>query len=590
MRSRLFLKVYVGYVIVILITVATIGWLLAGRIRLELRQETERSLRTTARLLAELVRSPSRVTGESLSDAVQRLGNAEDLRLTVIGADGSVLADSDADPEGLDDHRRRPEIVAARDEGEGLSVRWSDTLGRNQSYLAVRVDSSDGEILAYARVSIAVATLEERLAGLVNPVILGTVVAAVIAFAVGFVVTRRIVAPIEVMTDTAEALSRGEYGRRASVTSFDEIGLLARSFNAMAQQLEERLEATTGDRNKLSTILAGMVEGVVAMDLEGRIVHINHVASSLLGSSSVDSVGRPVREVVKTADISEILLRTIEHGREVEGETRLGRSRQIIEMRASPLHDGREQLIGAVVVLHNITELRRLEAIRRDFVANVSHELKTPITAIRGLAETLVGDSEMPAETRDRFLRKINKQANRMATLATDLLTLARLESRGGVLELQELDLRTCVLGAIRSLAPLEDDLDVQLHVELGEASLLVRGDEQALRMVVTNLLDNALKYTPAGGEIWVRLTEVHGDAVLEVQDTGIGVPQQDVHRIFERFYRVDKARSREVGGTGLGLSIVKHICLAHDGEVSVESDLENGSTFRVRLPVVGSR
>jgi two-component system phosphate regulon sensor histidine kinase PhoR len=258
----------------------------------------------------------------------------------------------------------------------------------------------------------------------------------------------------------------------------------------------------------------------------------------------------------------------------------------VVEMHASPLRDGDGHLVGAVVVLHDITELGRLEAVRRDFIGNVSHELKTPITAIRGLVETMIDDREMDQEIRDRFLGRISEQPQRLSTLVTDLLALSRLESEGAPLERSLVDLRDVVATAARGLLSSAEELGVVVEVESPDSPLYIRGDEEILRQVASNLLDNALKYTPAGGRVWLRLHEDRALAVLEVEDTGIGIEPEHQARLFERFYRVDKARSRELGGTGLGLSIVKHVALVHGGDVSVESAPGRGSTFRVTIPL----
>ena len=242
--------------------------------------------------------------------------------------------------------------------------------------------------------------------------------------------------------------------------------------------------------------------------------------------------------------------------------------------------------MGAVVVLHDVSRLERLETVRRDFVANASHELKTPITAIRGLVETLIDDKEIAPETQERFLTKIRDQSGRLSAIVTDLLTLSRLEAESGDSRYTPLDLREPVLASAQALTPAAEEKGIVLETQLPDVRVEVAGDNEALGQVVTNLLDNALKYTPKGGKVWVRLTSQSGNAVLEVQDTGIGIEPRDRERIFERFYRVDKARSRELGGTGLGLSIVKHIVLAHNGKVSVDSTPGTGSTFRVSLPL----
>ncbi|UCG89064.1 MAG: hypothetical protein JSW71_11205 [Gemmatimonadota bacterium] len=259
---------------------------------------------------------------------------------------------------------------------------------------------------------------------------------------------------------------------------------------------------------------------------------------------------------------------------------------KIVQLHTAPLQNAQGDLVGAVLVLHEVTELRRLETVRQDFVANVSHELKTPITAIRGLIDTIVEDGQMPNETRTRFLGKIQDQAMRLSLLVTDLLTLARLESADGLLTAEPLDMRESVRGSLSQFTASAEEQGIELVRDLPNTPVRIVGEHEALELVVNNLLDNALKYTPKGGRVWVRLDTDERSAILEVEDTGIGIAREHHTRIFERFYRVDKARSRELGGTGLGLAIVKHVCRTLGGSISVESEEGRGSTFRVVFPL----
>jgi two-component system phosphate regulon sensor histidine kinase PhoR len=377
------------------------------------------------------------------------------------------------------------------------------------------------------------------------------------------------------------------YGRSVEPAGSDELGDLARSLNLMSGELRERTDTIVSDRNKFLAILGSMVEGVVAVDRDDRVVHMNEVAGRLLRASPSESVGKRIWETTRVVEVCEILDQSRRTAGAVDAEVRLslanGEAR--IELRASPLVDGAGQLSGAVVVLHDVTELRRLEGVRRDFVANVSHELKTPLTAIRALVETLIEDRGMEPATRERFHEKIRDQAARLSSLVGDLLTLARVESQGPVHERRPLDVRSIVRDSAASIAHACGQKGLTLAISTAPEPLVVDGDEESLRQIVDNLLDNALKYTPSGGRIAVSALASEREAVLEVADTGIGIEPRDLERIFERFYRVDRARSRELGGTGLGLSIVKHLALSLGGNVAVESRPGHGTTFRVVLP-----
>jgi two-component system phosphate regulon sensor histidine kinase PhoR len=327
----------------------------------------------------------------------------------------------------------------------------------------------------------------------------------------------------------------------------------------------------------------------VAVDREERVVHMNAVAGRLLGVVPVDSAGKRIWEVTRAVEIPEILERTGGTD-EVTGSVELrveGSSEpRVIELVASPLLDASGRRAGAVVVLHDVTELRRLEQVRRDFVANVSHELKTPLTAIRGLVETVIDDEQMEPATARRFALKIRDQVARLSTLVTDLLTLARAESTQVPRERPVIDLAAPVRECARRFAPLSAAEGVELVLSLPDEPIPLRADEEDLRQIVGNLLDNAIKYTPAGGRVDLGVVPGTSEVTIEVRDTGIGIEPRDQDRVFERFYRVDKARSRELGGTGLGLSIVKHLVQSLDGAISLESAPGRGSRFRVRLPL----
>ena len=586
--SRFFWKLYASYAVLVVLAVSVVGVLTSRRVGQDLLETVERSLSNRATLLAE-VASPALagVGGARLQDRVEQLGRETGTRYTVIRLDGTVIADSDEDPSGMDDHGSRPEVLEARQEGRGVSTRFSRTVASSMMYVAVAV-RRDGRELGFVRAALPLTTVRQRTAAVQGNVLLGGLLAALIALAIGLFVTRRITAPLASMTVAAEAISRGEYQHRVGGGPRDEIGTLASAFNRMAAQLERRMETITEDRSKLLTILGGMVEGVVAVDRDQAIVHLNAAAGRILGVSPEKSLGRPIWEVTRVREVSEAIAHALTEAREVTEEVALEVSNQerIVQLHGARLENGEGGRVGAVLVLHDVTELRRLERVRRDFVANVSHELKTPITAIRGLVDTIIDDQEMPLAVRTDFLRKAQNQAVRLSLLVTDLLTLARLESADGIVEPERLDAREVIGRSVANFRPAAEAGDLTLDVHLPQEPVMVLGDPEALELLVNNLLDNAVKYTGAGGQVDVRLASADGMMQLEVADNGVGISPEHHDRIFERFYRVDQARSRELGGTGLGLSIVKHICKAHHGTLSVRSTLGVGSTFEVVLPL----
>ena len=586
--TRFFWKLYASYAVLVVLAVAIVGVLAARRMATDVVQDTEDVLHARAALLAELAAPGFREPGTAeLQARIRRLGGELNTRFTLIAADGAVIADSDEDPATMDNHGSRPEVVQARDQAWGMSTRFSRTVAANMMYVALAVREG-GTLIGYVRASLPLTSVDEHVAGLRVAVALGGLAAALLALAIGLFVTRRVVAPLTSMTEAAGAIAAGDYGQRVPATSQDEIGTLATTFNRMAGELENRMRTISEDRAKLLTILGGMVEGVVAVDRDQSIVHLNAAARRILGVRPEECVGRPIWELTRVRPVCDAIEQTLAEGGEVTSELQIevGAQERIVELHGAPLADGGGGLVGAVLVLHDVTELRRLERVRRDFVANVSHELKTPITAIRGLIDTIIDDGDMPPETRAQFLLKVQGQSLRLSLLVTDLLTLTRLESADGQLETERVDVRDVAARSAANFRTTAETRGVSLAVDVPSTPLLVEGDPEALELMLNNLLDNAVKYTAAGGAVRLRLAAEKEEALIEVSDNGIGIATDHHDRIFERFYRVDQARSRELGGTGLGLSIVKHVCKAHHGAVSLESALGVGSTFRVRLPL----
>lgn len=588
LRSRFLWKLYAGYALVILLCSAFVGGLVAKRVESETLTETDGRLRTVALVILDLVRQEGLdgpgLQSHGLQAHMQRLGQKIGIRITIVRADGLVLADSEKDPRLMENHADRPEILAAYADGEGTSTRFSKTLGRVLRYFAVPLNV-DAEPTAVVRTSLPLTDLESRLGDLRRAVFLGALLAALTALFVGFLYARRVTRPILSMAHAAEDIAGGDYEQRVDSPGRDELGTLARAFNTMTRELRGSISAMEADRTKLGAILSSMVEGVVAVDRDERIVHINQVAAQLLTVTSENVLSRPIWEIARLHEASELLGEVLSEAKNAQRVLRMpGSPERVVELRASPLmSEGR--LSGAVLILEDVTQLRHLETMRQDFIGNVSHELKTPVTVIRGMIETMIDDPEMPGEIRDRFLAKALIQTERMGGLVTDLLSLAHIESAESLADRVPLDVRVGISRSVRDLQPLAEGRGVTIHHELPDAPVYTLGDEEFLVQAVTNLLNNAIKYSPRGSAVEVRLDVEEQRAAISVRDQGPGIEARHQERLFERFYRVDKARSRELGGTGLGLAIVKHISLSMGGEVSVDSTPGQGSVFRIRLP-----
>ncbi len=589
MHRRTFLwQLYLAFSLVIFLATASIQIFSARRIEANGRTALEESLRARALLLADLARPG--LAGESvdsLQAALVRLGRETETRFTVIAPDGRVLAESHEDPERMDNHAGRPELLDARQRGSGQASRRSDTLGSEMLYYALAVRDAGGSLVGYARAGMPVAAVDAHLAQLRRGVRLGAAIAGLAALLLGWAIVHYLTQPLNEIRGALQAFSAGDFSRRLHLRGGGEFGELARVLNGMARELQLRIERISEERNRLEAILAGMVEGVIAVDRQERILHLNQGAARLLEVERASSIGRPAWEVARVPAVSEALARCLQEQREVEMEIRRtgedGKER-IIELYGSPLAgDGSPG--GAVLVLHEVTELRRLEHIRRDFVANVSHELKTPLTVIRGIVETMQDDPAMTEETRRRFLAKMKSQSDYLSAQVSDLLALSRLEGPRDLLERAPLDLAALAREMAAGRAPVAEGRGIALALELPPAGLVVSGDRRALEQALGNLLDNALQYTPAGGRVSLRIAAREDRVLCEVADSGIGIAPEHQERIFERFYRVDKARSREQGGTGLGLAIVKHVALAHGGGITLRSTPGQGSVFTLSLP-----
>ncbi len=588
-HSSLLWKLYAALSVLIILSFFGMGSMIARNIERNALQSIEKSLHANAFLLKEMAFTSlfeNRRKDEQLQKRVLSTGRKIGTRLTVIAADGTVIADSEKDPAAMDNHVNRPEIVMAKTKGTGTITRFSRTTNSHRMYLASSV--IDGtKLIGYVRTSLPLTVIDQRLSELRWIIFMSTTAAAVVALILGLLLSHHIVKPLIVMTCVVQKAARGEPAEKLSTLRSDELGDLAKAFNQLIAYSQSRMEMLTTDRNKLSVILSGMVEGVIAVDREERILHMNEAAGKLLQLTPQNTLERPISDVVQIRELSDILEDAITKETDFQRkiELKIASMKRHIEMRASALRDGNGNLVGAVVVLYDVTKLYQLEAIRRDFVANASHELKTPVTAIRMVIETLIDDETLSCEMQNEFLNRVRNQSLRLSSIINDLLTLSRIESKSDDIKHAPFDLRDCIRSAEALLSPLGKKKEVSMDFTLPGQSVEIIGNKQEMSEVVDNLIDNALKYSQPGGSIKVSLIQNGQKAILEVTDTGIGISPKDQQRIFERFYQVDKVRSRESGGTGLGLSIVKHIVQAHQGTIEVESSLGAGSTFRVTLP-----
>jgi two-component system phosphate regulon sensor histidine kinase PhoR len=499
-----------------------------------------------------------------------------------------VLADSEEEPHKMDNHAGRPEVQEALAGGLGTATRFSTTVGETMMYVAIRIPGDTGRV-AFVRVALPLNNVSRQLSELGRIVWTTAAITAVFAFALTYVLARRITQPLQELTAGAERISEGGFGHKVYPEGTDEVGALAHAFNNMSERLAEQLAQLEADREQLRMILGGMVEGVVALDAEQRILFANERATQLLDLHPGNAAGHKLWEVVRRRPLQELVERALAGPEPQRQELSWnGPAARNLTVHAARLPGQPPR--GAVLVMHDTSDLRRLERVRQEFVANVSHELKTPLSVIKACVETLLDGAVDDREHRGPFLSRIADQADRLHALILDLISLARIESGEEVFELKALPLGPVVAACLeRHRARAEANRQVLEAVPpphgLGADDAIAWADEEAVGQILDNLVDNALKYTPEGGNIKVHWQAQNGQVRLDVEDTGIGIPEHDLPRIFERFYRVDKARSRELGGTGLGLSIVKHLVQAMRGAVHAASRPGKGTTFTVWLP-----
>lgn len=530
---------------------------------------------------------------------VRELSQRADARVTLVHASGRVLADSavrDADLAGIENHRARPEIAQAVASGTGTDLRASHTTGERTLYRAVRLSKpgNDSEAL-YLRLGLPMTALDQELFTLKRNLTLAFGSAFLIAVGLSIWLARNLTQPLSDMATVARQLAAGNLAVKVKASGRDEVGVLAHTLNHMTEELRSKIEELSEDRAQLLAMLTSMVEGVMVLDSKGRILQVNPAWERMFGATRTEARGRQSSEVFAHPKLNDLVSAVLTSRAGQEAEILLANGR-CLNVEASVAGGEQDNEACAVLVFHDITELRRLEHIRKDFVANVSHELRTPLTSIKGYVEALLDGGKDDPETSVRFLDIILKQSDRLNLILEDLLQLSKIESGQVQFKQEPLHIGSVVERTIAMIKPLADKKQHQLRAQVDADLPLITGDQERLVQVVANLLDNAIKYTPEGGQITVAARRIpvraHRSAdglrdgvELTVTDTGIGIPEKDRPRVFERFYRVDKARSRELGGTGLGLAIVKHIVEGHGGQIRVEGNVPSGSRFVVRLP-----
>jgi len=583
--SRIYRKLFLTYVLVVFICLGLVGIITSVSLKRFYQSRIANELESSAILVKNILNES--LETQDIQNSVLELSSQIGARITVVDFEGNVLSDSDEDPAKMENHKNRPEIKIALTNQTGQSIRFSNTIKIDMMYVAVPIKKND-EVSGVVRLAFPLTEIKEKLSNIYKIIIYSLLIGGLISLALGALVGRSFSSPLSEMKSLAQKIIHGDFGHRIRIKSKDEIGELAESLMEMSEQLEKKINTITEDKNKMEAILSSMQEGVIVLDKNENILIFNSSLSQMVELRSEKYIGRPYWEIISNNEINSILKQTLKKKDSLSSQVSLLHPEaRVIQIQTSPITDNQGGLLGIVAVFHDITNLKKLEKARSEFFANVSHELKTPITSIIASVETLRNGANDDIKKRDDFLNIIYSHSQRLNNLLNDILSLSRIEFREVKMNFQPVSIKE-ILG--NTLALYKNKIEskkqsLQIHIPSKLPSALA--DPEMIAQVFSNLIDNAVKFTQEKGQIKVTAREIDNFVQIDISDTGIGIAEKHLSRLFERFYRVDKARSREMGGTGLGLAIVKHIVQAHKGRITVESQPGKGSTFSVFLPKV---
>ena len=576
-RSRIALP----YVILILVAMIGLALYLTVLTENTHKADLRDRLEAEARLLAEQLSAPdswqwSRAQLDALVDQFAR--NLE-ARVTVIARDGVVLSDSHEDPSRMENHLFRPEVQRALAVGVGSNARYSETLGYDMLYVAT-VATTGGQVTRVVRLALPLRDIAADIAALRRVALSATLLACALGVLLAIIIAERTAQPVRQLTAAAQRVAAGRLDTRLLISSDDEVGMLTRAFNEMTAKLDEQVATLTNERAQLQSVLTHMADGVLITDDVGQVVLANPAAVRLLEIKPEDALGRSLAQVVRHHQIIDVWRLCRDSGVEQSRAIEIGRQNLFWHVIITPLRGAGSA--GYLVILQNLTQVRRLETVRRDFVSNISHELRTPLASLKALVDTLRDGALEDPPAAQRFLSRIEVEVDAMTQLVQELLELSRIESGQVPLQRRPVDVTEVVVPPVERLRPQAERAGLRLSLRL-PSDMRVLADQERIQQVVTNLVHNAIKFTPPGGEITITASHVGQEIVVAVQDTGVGISADDLPRIFERFYKADRARSG--GGTGLGLAIAKHIVQSHGGRIWAESVEGRGSTFSFSLP-----
>jgi len=586
MKRVLFKRILLVYLIVTPLLVVALELYLSKVIKNNYIEKLKDSLILQARLISDQIPSSS----DNLDDFCRRFKEKTGARVTIVDSSGHVMGDSDEPSAQMENHAERPEIRDADISEVGSSTRFSNTIKKDLFYLAIAIDGDRGK--GFIRMSVPLEDVETAVDRIRMRIIIGSLIALFIVILIGLFQTRRITKSIEDITSFSQDIAAGHFRKRLFLEEKGELGELGKNISNMAQELDNRLKQREREKTVIEAILNNMTDGLILTDTQGRIVLSNAAIKKFFNiDSSIE--GKTLIEVFRKAELIEVIEGVVKGKEKISHEVEVTYPKELyIMVNASPFYsfDQSREISGVIVTIHDITRLKKLEDIRKDFVANVSHEIRTPIAAIKGFSETLLEGALDDKENAHRFLETIRNHSERLNSLVSDLLTLSRIELGDIEIDKKDVDIENVVDTVFATLRKKADKKGLYLKKEISPGMQEIRADRDRLIQILLNLVDNGIKFTEEGGiTIKVQSSKFKFQSEEEkyfkeilVEDTGIGIPQKHLPRLGERFYRVDHARSRDLGGTGLGLAIVKHLVKAHGWEMEIESTEDKGSTVRL--------
>lgn len=588
-RKRLLWQIYPSYLLITAVSLIAVSWYAYHSLREFYKDHIIADMQSRAALVERAIASHLIESDYQRVDALcKELGTKSAAQLTVISASGAILGDSHGDPANLESQSGRNEIVSALSGSIGVDRRFSSRFNQEMLFVAVPVVDK-GTVLAAVRIAVPVSFLDDALNEVYWRLGVSGMIVALFAAAVALIVARNISKPLSEIKAGAERIAQGDLESRVAVPEFEEIAGLAVAMNQMAVQLSDRFRTVQRQNLEQEAIVSNMLEGVIAMDADQKLISLNRAAARFLGLEAREAIGKSILEVIRNSDLQRLIAKTFVVGEPVEGDVTLtdpSLGERFLQAHGTLMRDSNREVIGALLVLNDVTRTKKLENLRRDFVANVSHELKTPITSIKGFVETLIEGTTMSADESQRFLQIIARQANRLHAIIEDLLKLSRIEqeSERGEIALELERLLEVLQAAVSSCELKAAAKQIKITLSCSE-TIQARINAPLLEQAIVNLIENAIKYSEPDTEIAISATINDKLLLISVRDQGNGIAKEHLPRLFERFYTVDKARSRAQGGTGLGLAIVKHIVLSHGGNISVQSEVGKGSNFTISLP-----